>query len=125
MKKTITLDIAGATSFSGGGRVAMPGALVTAIGAGNTLDNIDNTIVGFGTLDPGTMGLTNEAAGTLVASAGTLNVSVSGATITNHGIMRAVAGIWQGRGDNYSERRAAGVSPAPSEHKVEMSYIGG
>lgn len=40
-------------------------------------------------------------------------------------LARAVAGIWHGRGDNYSERRAAGITPAPSEHKVEMSYIGG
>jgi GTP 3',8-cyclase len=37
----------------------------------------------------------------------------------------AIAGIWAGRGDNYSERRLAdtpGVLPDP---KVEMSYIGG
>ncbi|AOB33388.1 molybdenum cofactor biosynthesis protein MoeA [Bordetella sp. H567] len=37
----------------------------------------------------------------------------------------AVAGIWAGRGDNYSERRLADTPGAPRDPKVEMSYIGG
>jgi len=39
----------------------------------------------------------------------------------------ALAGIWQGRGDNYSEHRsqAGPDAAASSEHKIEMSYIGG
>ncbi|MFC4278720.1 GTP 3',8-cyclase MoaA [Achromobacter aloeverae] len=43
------------------------------------------------------------------------------------GLMRALAGIWQGRGDNYSEHRAqAGPDlTAAGGHKIEMSYIGG
>jgi cyclic pyranopterin phosphate synthase len=37
----------------------------------------------------------------------------------------AVAGIWSGRHDNYSERRLANTGDAADEPKVEMSYIGG
>ncbi|WP_427184053.1 GTP 3',8-cyclase MoaA [Bordetella bronchialis] len=37
----------------------------------------------------------------------------------------AIAGIWAGRGDNYSERRLAATPGAQAEPKVEMSYIGG
>jgi cyclic pyranopterin phosphate synthase len=37
-------------------------------------------------------------------------------------IASAIAQIWHGRADNYSERRAAGTTRT---HKVEMSYIGG
>ncbi|OZI31440.1 GTP 3',8-cyclase MoaA [Bordetella genomosp. 10] len=42
-------------------------------------------------------------------------------------LAQALAGIWRGRGDNYSEHRAqadAGLAAA-GEHKIEMSYIGG
>jgi cyclic pyranopterin phosphate synthase len=37
----------------------------------------------------------------------------------------AIAGIWSGRGDNYSERRLADTPGARRDPKVEMSYIGG
>lgn len=37
----------------------------------------------------------------------------------------AVAGIWAGRADNYSERRLADTPGARQDPKVEMSYIGG
>jgi cyclic pyranopterin phosphate synthase len=40
-------------------------------------------------------------------------------------LARAVAGIWQGRADNYSERRVAHGAQARAGHKIEMSYIGG
>ena len=34
----------------------------------------------------------------------------------------ALTRIWRGRGDRYSELRAA---PAPTTDRIEMSYIGG
>jgi cyclic pyranopterin phosphate synthase len=37
----------------------------------------------------------------------------------------AVAAIWAGRGDNYSERRLADTPDARRDPKIEMSYIGG
>jgi cyclic pyranopterin phosphate synthase len=42
-------------------------------------------------------------------------------------IASAVAHIWQGRGDRYSQLRGSGdaASHAPDERRVEMSYIGG
>lgn len=42
-------------------------------------------------------------------------------------IAAAVAGIWQQRVDNYSERRTAQTNglEAPGERRIEMSYIGG
>ncbi|HYP85782.1 GTP 3',8-cyclase MoaA [Variovorax sp.] len=43
-------------------------------------------------------------------------------------IAAAIAGIWQGRGDRYSELRglrASDAAPASGARRVEMSYIGG
>jgi cyclic pyranopterin phosphate synthase len=40
-------------------------------------------------------------------------------------IAGALAEIWSGRRDRYSELRSAGVAPASGERKVEMHYIGG
>jgi len=37
----------------------------------------------------------------------------------------AVAHIWQGRDDRYSELRGAGLPTTPGERRVEMHYIGG
>lgn len=39
-------------------------------------------------------------------------------------LMQAIAGIWQQRGDRYSQLRGAGML-APTEKRIEMSYIGG
>jgi GTP 3',8-cyclase len=36
-----------------------------------------------------------------------------------------IRGVWSGRGDRYSELRAATRNTAPDLHKVEMNYIGG
>lgn len=47
----------------------------------------------------------------------------------NHGdleISNAIAEVWHGRTDNYSEQRSdPAVRQARAEHKIEMSYIGG
>ncbi|CAM3578522.1 GTP 3',8-cyclase MoaA [Bordetella sputigena] len=37
----------------------------------------------------------------------------------------AIAGIWGGRGDSYSEGRLAATPEARQDRKIEMSYIGG
>ncbi|MFT3721180.1 GTP 3',8-cyclase MoaA [Pseudorhodoferax sp.] len=44
---------------------------------------------------------------------------------TDARIADAIAGIWQGRSDRYSELRGAGAAPAPQARRIEMSYIGG
>ncbi|MCY1301406.1 GTP 3',8-cyclase [compost metagenome] len=41
-------------------------------------------------------------------------------------IANAIAQVWQGRTDNYSEQRGdPAVRQARAERKIEMSYIGG
>jgi len=40
----------------------------------------------------------------------------------DHQLRAALTRIWRGRGDRYSELRAA---PAPATDRIEMSYIGG
>ena len=51
----------------------------------------------------------------LVREAGASDAELSG----------AIAGIWAGRNDRYSELRGRGVAQASGERKVEMHYIGG
>ncbi len=52
----------------------------------------------------------------LIRDAGASDAELSG----------AVAGIWAGRADRYSEIRGSGITPAGSgERRVEMHYIGG
>ncbi|ARP91801.1 GTP 3',8-cyclase MoaA [Bordetella genomosp. 9] len=43
----------------------------------------------------------------------------------DEGLAAAIAGIWSGRADNYSERRVLATRDAQAEPKIEMSYIGG
>ncbi len=40
-------------------------------------------------------------------------------------IAAAIAHIWAGRDDRYSELRGSGAAPQPQERRVEMHYIGG
>ena len=44
---------------------------------------------------------------------------------TDLDLAQAIAGIWQGRGDRYSELRGSGALPATAGKRIEMSYIGG
>jgi cyclic pyranopterin phosphate synthase len=42
---------------------------------------------------------------------------------SNDDLRAALARIWRGRGDRYSELRTA--LPVPTTDRIEMSYIGG
>jgi cyclic pyranopterin phosphate synthase len=44
---------------------------------------------------------------------------------TDEEISTAIAHIWRARGDRYSELRTANTDGLNTDHKVEMSYIGG
>ncbi|KQP14932.1 GTP 3',8-cyclase MoaA [Pseudorhodoferax sp. Leaf267] len=44
---------------------------------------------------------------------------------TDADLAHAIAGIWEGRADRYSELRGSGALPAPGVKRIEMSYIGG
>ncbi len=55
-----------------------------------------------------------------------------GTGVSDEDLAAAIAGLWQGRSDRYSELRAArqdapaaGTGPAADTRRVEMSYIGG
>ena len=69
--------------------LSLDGGLVAG---GGTLDNLSDLVIGAGTLGEGTLGdaLTNEAAGILQATSGTLAV-VGG--VTNRGQMTALTGV--------------------------------
>ena len=60
------------SDVSGNGLAASQ--VITGTVAGDTLDNIDNTISGYGLLGNGLMTLKNEAKGTIEATGGTLTV---------------------------------------------------
>ncbi len=92
---TATLTIANTVTLDGGGRVVLrdlyadqsASTQVISGAAGSVLDNVDNTITGYGQLGNGTTVLTNEVGGTIDATA--LTLTVQGGTTTNHGTMQA------------------------------------
>ena len=77
------------------GPVAIGFEQVTGGAAGGTLDNLDNTISGYGSLGlgDGTFTLINEAAGIVEARASTLVVNTGGNAIVNKGLLDATTGI--------------------------------
>ena len=91
-----SLLVSGIARLSGGGRIAMSDLsatsdIINGTVGGDTLDNIDNTIAGFGRVGFNAMTLLNDAAGTIAAQGGTLFVAPSGGT-TNLGLMEALGG---------------------------------
>ena len=96
-----TLTIAGTVTLEGGGTVSLAGtgdptAIVGQLDQSEnpaSLDNIDNTISGIGTIGDGTgdLVLTNEAAGVVDASGGTITLD-TGSTDSNAGLMEATNG---------------------------------
>ena len=99
-----TLRVGGVVTLSGGGTVSLldvsgngqaASQVVTGTVAGDTLDNIDNTISGFGQLGNGLMTLKNESKGTIEATGGTLTVDTSKNSIVNIGLLEGVSGALQ------------------------------
>ena len=69
--------------------------VVTGTVAGDTLDNIDNTISGYAQLGNGLMTLKNEAKGTIEATGGVLTVDTGKNSIVNIGLLEGVGGALQ------------------------------
>ena len=86
----LLVDVA-SLALDGGGQVSLTGGTITgqAASSGNELNNVDNTIVGFGTIS--NIDLDNDAAGTIDATGGTLILN-TGATIDNAGLLEATLG---------------------------------
>ena len=77
------LLISGAVKLTGGGQVALTGltakdtggsTLVIGLTGADTLENVDNTIAGFGSLGPAALSIVDDAAGLIRAQGGTLDV---------------------------------------------------
>jgi hypothetical protein len=96
-----TVKVAGTVTLSGGGDMVLvdnSGAgsgstttqLITGATADATLDNVDNTISGYGELGGGHLTLINEAKGTIDATAAALVVNTGSVALVNHGLMEAV-----------------------------------
>ncbi|MDR3665115.1 MAG: choice-of-anchor D domain-containing protein, partial [Mycobacterium sp.] len=97
-----TLSVAGSVTLSGGGSLvlvdptgiyAVPTSqTLTGVAAGDTLDNIDNTISGYGQLGAGRLKLINEAKGTIAATTSDLVVNTGSVALINHGLIEALGG---------------------------------
>jgi hypothetical protein len=98
-----TLTVSGTTTLSGGGSVLLAdistlttsstSQIITGASASATLDNVDNTIAGYGDVGAGNLTLINESAGTIDASGADLIVDAGPTgSLTNRGLMEAVSG---------------------------------
>ena len=98
------LAVLGAVTLQGGGTVLLHdlynggtyqsagAAAITGTSATSVLDNVDNTISGYGQIGQGAMSLVNEAAGTIKATASTLTLDAGTGSINNKGILLADGG---------------------------------
>ncbi len=89
-----TLQLAGTVTLTGGGLVSLTDVsgvgspnsqVITGTVAGDALDNSDNTIRGSGLLGHSLLTLTNESAGIVHATGGTLVVDTGSNTVVNKG----------------------------------------
>ncbi len=79
----------GTVTLTGGGTVALQSGLQAA-GAGDVLNNLNNTIDGSGALGSATnLAIINAAGGVIDASGGNLALNIGTATLTNHGLLEA------------------------------------
>ncbi|HXV00311.1 MAG TPA: hypothetical protein VG166_07425 [Caulobacteraceae bacterium] len=94
MGKAATLDLGSATTFIGGGLIAL-GALdssaIIATASGATLTNVDNTLSGAGSI---TASVINDAAGVIAATASQTALELSG-SVANAGLIegQGAAGV--------------------------------
>jgi hypothetical protein len=90
-----TLTIAGTVSFNDGGTVSMgSGSEIVGDGSPATLENVDNTIAGAGTIGGCGLTLNNDSDGTIDANVNgaTLTLDTGDNTITNAGQLEASCG---------------------------------
>jgi hypothetical protein len=114
--------LAGGATLSGGGTVSMTGPKARIFGTATSavLTNVDDTIAGTGFIGLNEMGLVNEAAGVIDASAaGSLLIATKGEALTNAGLIEASgAGVLIIEGSTISN--AGGTIAAQSGARVEL-----
>ena len=96
-----TLTVGGSVSLTGGGMLSLldgssslsaTSQAIAGADAAATLDNVDNTIVGYGQIGLGRLTLVNEAQGTIAATGGGLTLDTGTVAAVNAGLMQAVGG---------------------------------
>ncbi len=82
------------TTLSGGGTIEIMNRAIQASVAGQALENVNNTIAGFGALGNGTLTFVNGAAGVVDAnqSGATLDINTGTIAAVNGGLLEAAAG---------------------------------
>jgi hypothetical protein len=101
---TATLQVSGTVVLAGGGMLDMSDSsggeaptdqLITGTAATDTLDNIDNTIGGYGMLGAGDglLNFINAAAGTVDAATSTLIVNTGAHPVVNQGVLESTTGV--------------------------------
>jgi hypothetical protein len=104
LAQTAAVHVSGTVALTGGGMLAMQDGgggdasayeLITGTVTTDTLDNINNTIFGYGEVGAGDSKLTliNETGGTLNASGGSLVVNTGSHAVVNKGLLDATTGI--------------------------------
>ena len=129
-----TLRVAGAVILSGGGLVSLSDVsgngltvsqVITGTVAGDTLENVDNTISGYGQLGNGLMILENDAGGTINANGGTLVVNTGKNTVVNDASDRGDGGRLLDLRSNVSNAGATIAAVAAPVQLDGMTVIGG
>jgi hypothetical protein len=123
------LEINGEVVLDGGGKIALDDFNDEIVGAsgGGTLDNVDNTIFGSGTVGAipsaaNTLTFINEAQGVVDATGGTLILSLGANPIANTGLLEAtkggdleIAGTVDNAGGAIAAHGSVYVAPPPSD----------
>lgn len=101
--------LAGTVTLTGGGTVRLAETanisgnantqVVTGSSASDGLDNVDNTIRGYGLLGNGALTLVNESGGTIDADGYTLQLDTGAAVITDNGVLESTGGLLDIRSD--------------------------
>lgn len=92
------LGLNSSTTLTGGGTVTLSqsgagSAIIQQQVGGLTLENVDNTIQGAGTIGNGGLALQNDAAGKIIANATGQTLALNGAAgVTNSGLLKATNG---------------------------------
>ena len=128
-----TLRVGGVVTLSGGGLVSLSDVsgngltasqVITGTVAGDTLENVDNTISGYGQLGNGLMILENDAGGTINANGGTLVVNTGKNTVVNEHLIEVTSGLLDLR-SNVSNAGATIAAVAAPVQLDGMTVIGG
>ena len=123
----------GGLQLTDGGTVSMSGGTIAPAQSGETLNNVDNKIVGFGAIGTGSgsglhLNVHNQAGGTIEASGGTLTIKNFG-NFNNAGTMKADLGatldVHSGAITNSGNIHVQGVLALDNPNSGDVSVLTG